>query len=314
MNIYTEKGKRMGRLKAIGFGTLYLVIAIVTQIVVMYELIFNMMMKRMPMKQIMDYFTGLEKNYKDNLIFVSVINLVYIAGYGTWYYFIRTRREGSPVNYRKIFSAKSILCTALMAICAQFCCNLIMIGVQVAMPEQFQNYTKLMEGLDINVMPSWAMILIVAVWAPMAEELIFRAMIFRTLRKGFGLAMAATISGVLFGVYHMNVVQGIYASAFGILLAYIYEKTNSLWGCYLYHMFFNLSSYVLGEMQEMAPVSETVLGIIVLCVSIGSVVGLVILVKVFNNMYKKETPQEVPEMPHFIVENGGGLEEENENI
>ncbi len=252
----------MEKLKSIGFGTLYLVIAIAVQFVVMFYLIFNMLIVRMPMDQIKDYFTGMEKNYRDNLIFVSVLNLVYIAGYGTWYYFIRKRRDCSPVNYRRIFSVKSIASMIGMAVSAQLCCNLIMIGVHLVMPGQFDKYLKLMEGLDISVMPAWAMILIVALWVPLAEELIFRAMIYRTLRKGFGVVVAAIISGVLFGAYHMNVVQGIYAGAFGILLAYIYEKTNSLCGCYLFHMFFNFSSYVLDGIQKSLPVSETILGLI----------------------------------------------------
>ena len=43
----------------------------------------------------------------------------------------------------------------------------------------------------------------------------------------------------------MNLVQGIYAGVFGIILAYVFEKTETIWGCYLFHALFNLSSYVI---------------------------------------------------------------------
>nr|MBP3599016.1 CPBP family intramembrane metalloprotease [Eubacterium sp.] len=289
----------MKKLKAIGFAGLYLVIPIAIQFVLTFYLIFNGLMMRLPMNQMTDYFGGLEKNYRDNLIMVSLVNLIYIVGYGLWYYFICKRKTTSSVNYSRIFSGKSLVCMMCMAICAQLACNLLIVGVSVLLPEQLENYKKLMEGLDISVMPAWAMVLMVAIWAPLAEELIFRAMIYRTLRKGFGVAVASILSGVLFGVYHLNVVQGIYASAFGILLAYIYEKTGSLWGCYLYHMLFNLSSYVLEAIQKRIPVSETVLGAGMMILSMVAVPGLILLLFQFRKMYQAERVE---------------MEEDDENI
>lgn len=276
----------MKKIKSIGFAVLYLGIAVGIQFVVMFYLAFNLLADKMPMNPIIDFFSGLETNYRDNLVLVSMLNLVYIAGFGTWYFFIRKKTKKRPDRVRRIFSPGVVACMAGLALCAQLCCNLIMLLVHLVMPDQFYQYLKLMEGLDIQVMPAWAMILIVAIWAPLAEELIFRAMIYRTLRKGFGVAGSAIFSGIMFGAYHMNVVQGIYAGALGILLAYIYEKTDSLLGCYLYHVLFNLSSYALEGIGKWIPVSETVQGICQICLSFGAVIGMIFFVRMFRNMYR----------------------------
>ncbi len=46
--------------------------------------------------------------------------------------------------------------------------------------------------------------LLVAVLAPIAEEIFFRGMIFRALKNGMGLWPAAIVSGLLFGAMHID--------------------------------------------------------------------------------------------------------------
>ena len=52
-------------------------------------------------------------------------------------------------------------------------------------------------------------ILVVGIVAPFAEELLFRGIIYKTLSKSMSIPAVIIIQGVLFGVYHMNLVQGI---------------------------------------------------------------------------------------------------------
>ena len=234
----------MKKLKSIGFAVIYLLIPILLQFIVGIELQIQIILMQWRGKEIpIDALEQMLSNYGFNLILISMINLILIAGMGSWYYFIRKRRDVSPVDYRKILSPKTVGCLAALAFFAQFVCSIVMAVIAFVFPEVFKDYEKLMEGVDINVLPAWATLFIVAVWAPLAEEIVFRAMIFRTLRKGFALWPAAVLSGIAFGVYHMNLIQGVYASLLGILLAYIYEKTNSLLGVYLFHLSFNLMNY-----------------------------------------------------------------------
>ena len=215
----------MNKLKSIAFAVLYLFITIVSQFLIgivlgVQMIIFCALNGSPDMNSIQEQFASNQYN----LILVALINLILIASFGSWYVLIRKKRDVSPIPYRKILSAKSLVFTVLLAVCSQFACNIIMLVFQRIFPSVFDQYTELMEGLDIHVLPAWAMLFIVAVWSPLAEELVFRAMVFRTLRKGFSFVPAAILSGVAFGVYHMNWVQGVYATALGVLLAYTYEK------------------------------------------------------------------------------------------
>ncbi len=283
----------MNKLKSIAFAVLYLFITVAAQFLLAIVLGVQMMLfgflngtlDRDLSIQIQEQF---ESN-QFNLILVALVNLILIAGFGTWYVLIRKERDVSPVPYRKILSAKSLVFTALLAVCSQFACNIIMVVFQMIFPAVFAHYTELMEGLDIHVLPAWAMLFIVAVWSPLAEELVFRAMVFRTLRTGFSFVPAAIISGVAFGVYHMNWVQGVYAAALGILLAYTYEKTNSLLGCYLFHLAFNLSSYAIEALQSAgSALPDVVMGLLILVIHGVSIVGGGFLIWRYSKLYAKK--------------------------
>lgn len=262
----------MKKFKSIGFALMYLAIAFCLQFLMGFVMSFQMIILKFVNGAKFDP-TSLQKYIeKDstNLYLVALINFIIIVGYGLWYFFIRRREEKPKVDYKKIVSPKSLLCILGLAVSCQFLCGIIMVVLQHLMPSIYDQYLKLAEGLQINVLPAWLMIFIVVIWSPLAEELIFRAMIFRTLRKGFPFAVAAIISGAMFGIYHLNVVQGIYAGLFGVVLAYVYEKTNSLLGCYLFHLFFNLSSYLIEGMQSGLHLSDGVMGVFSLLMMVFS--------------------------------------------
>ena len=83
--------------------------------------------------------------------------------------------------------------------------------------------------------------------APIVEELMFRAGIFGGLRK-INRLLAYLVCLLLFSLYHVwgyalsDPAAWIYALQYlpvTFLLCRIYERTNSIWGCILLHMFIN---------------------------------------------------------------------------
>lgn len=82
---------------------------------------------------------------------------------------------------------------------------------------------------------------------PAAEELIFRGMIYRRAENYFRTGWAVGISSALFGIYHGNVIQFLYAAVLGILLAVIYEKSRTLLAPVLAHMAVNLWAIYSGD-------------------------------------------------------------------
>lgn len=94
-------------------------------------------------------------------------------------------------------------------------------------------------------------ILVVGIVAPFSEELIFRGVIYNKLSKSMSITATIIIQGILFGVYHMNLVQGLYASLLGIVFGYVTYKTKSIWPAVIMHMVNNavsvIAPYILGE-------------------------------------------------------------------
>ncbi len=71
-------------------------------------------------------------------------------------------------------------------------------------------------------------LILFGVISPLSEELLFRGLLYRRLRRFLSAVFAGALSALLFGVYHGNVVQGLYAALLGLLLAFVYERDGRL--------------------------------------------------------------------------------------
>jgi membrane protease YdiL (CAAX protease family) len=79
--------------------------------------------------------------------------------------------------------------------------------------------------------------------APLAEETFFRGFMFGGLRR-FGFFWAALVSGLLFSAVHLNPGGLIPLAMVGMLFAWSYARTGSLWTPIYAHLTFNLVSFV----------------------------------------------------------------------
>ncbi len=85
---------------------------------------------------------------------------------------------------------------------------------------------------------------IMVVCAPIVEELVFRKLVVdRTVRYGQGTAVV--LSGLMFGLFHGNLNQFMYATALGMLLAFLYAKTGNLKITIAIHMLINLMGSIV---------------------------------------------------------------------
>lgn len=85
----------------------------------------------------------------------------------------------------------------------------------------------------------WSVLFYTVLCAPIMEEYIFRKLIVdRAVRYGQGVAVV--LSGLMFGLFHGNLNQFVYAAVIGTFLAYLYVKTGNLKITISLHMLFNL--------------------------------------------------------------------------
>ena len=212
------------------------------------------------------------------ILITLLCDMVLMAGFGTWYYF-RERQYPFRPNYKSAFSLKNIGYIIVMGVLGQYASNLIATLTGVLIPSAMDSYEDLAQNFDLSTASPVLMILAVCIVGPIAEELVFRGMIFGKLRWAFSFWPAAIISGIMFGVFHMNIMQGVYASVLGVLLAYVYEKTQTIFGSIFFHIVFNASSYITdfvnSGIQSVVP-SETVYsaGLILFSILSGIIVIL----------------------------------------
>ena len=88
-------------------------------------------------------------------------------------------------------------------------------------------------------LPAWESLLLIGIAGPCMEELVFRGYLFRSLRSSGRTAAAVILSGVLFGLMHLNFNQACYAVFLGIVLAAAVEMSGSIVTSLVMHMVFN---------------------------------------------------------------------------
>lgn len=100
------------------------------------------------------------------------------------------------------------------------------------------NTVEQMSG-EIVRSPMWEMVLLIGLIGPFCEELVFRGYLFQNLKRGNRAVSAAVLSGLLFGLFHLNFNQFVYAAGMGILFALAADAGGSLWVPVLMHQAFN---------------------------------------------------------------------------
>lgn len=160
-------------------------------------------------------------------------------------------------------------------------------------------------------------LLFVVVCAPIFEELVFRKFIVSRTVK-YGEVIPVLLSGLLFGLFHGNINQFVYAFALGVLFAYIYVRTGKIIYTILLHMFVNFTGSFLpflamkhdmmgfleiAQQQDMDllteyiqanPMNVAMTGLYYLvlfsCLGIGFLVAVVAIVLLILRLVKKEKP------------------------
>lgn len=114
--------------------------------------------------------------------------------------------------------------------------------------------SSLREGNNIpedlpRTVPIWTLLgLAVVVAAPLGEELFFRGLVFRGLARIAGPALAVAGSGLAFAAVHANVAVVLPFAAIGMIFAWAYRASGSLWTTILAHAIFNGVSFTLAVM------------------------------------------------------------------
>lgn len=98
--------------------------------------------------------------------------------------------------------------------------------------------------------PVWLGIISYGILAPLGEEVVFRGVVYGQFKKVMKVPLAIVLSGLAFGLFHGNLVQAVYATVIGILLALVYELYGTLIAPMVFHGIANLFVYIMLDLTS----------------------------------------------------------------
>lgn len=161
-------------------------------------------------------------------IFLSALSMLLLIHF-TGHYRLRYRLLRS-------IAPRPLLISTLLVFSSMFALNIFVQWFPLE-----NNLTDVFSGLSRNVLGIFCL----AVLAPLLEEVLFRGAIQGVLMRYFGRPWPAIIvSALVFGVFHWNPIQVVYATLLGIVLGWIYYRTGSLMSVIVGHVLNNTLAVV----------------------------------------------------------------------
>ena len=212
--------------------------------------------------------------YNSHLYEVSL--LVYLLFFGAA--FLLQAIVGNALTDKSGFR-KTSPATVAGGFFAGFGCNVIAMWLIIALssfPLFVQSATDYQEESEIisqlTGSPALEMVFICLI-GPFAEELVCRGFIFRSLLRGFSPAVSCLFCGIIFGAMHGNLYQACYTIPFGVFLAWLSWRSDSLWPAVLCHMGYNMTGYLL-QINDYIGFEEGTVPYLVLNVGLNLLLGI----------------------------------------
>lgn len=166
-----------------------------------------------------------------------------IALFGLWYYI---KYDGNYfVSLRTDFHPLLLVGILMLVPGMQYLSTYIVNFTAILFPDWLRAYEELIESAGLDGTVTFLMFCYSVLLAPVCEELIFRGVTLRQAKKCLPFWAANLWQAFLFGAFHMNMMQGIYAFSLALILGYVCEKSNSIYNPILLHMLFNFWGTVL---------------------------------------------------------------------
>lgn len=200
---------------------------------------------------------------QDNKYFTGAAMLIYSTAsfvvFLIWYLrvFVKTHSNigESALGLWGKKTAKVVLTLIVIGIAIQFFASSVLELCLIPFPEIAEKYMSVVDSLvDYDIF----LVVYVCIMGPLCEEFVFRGVIMAYFSEAFGVMIANILQAVLFGLYHGNVVQGIYAFILGAFIGLFRNKTGKMWGNCIVHVSINVMGYII-EMQGIDFTSNTMI-------------------------------------------------------
>lgn len=160
----------------------------------------------------------------------------------------RRLAEGTWKTYERVNPVLLVL-AALLGFSASYVANnfMLMSGLQ-QMVEGYEELVALMFKGNLVVE-----LLGLGIVIPIAEELVFRQLMYGRMKEFMDFRVAAVSASLCFGAAHGNMVQAIFSFCLSLLMIYLYERFHTIWAPILFHMVSNILAVLQAETPVLDP-------------------------------------------------------------
>lgn len=221
--------------------------------------------------------------FNDILLGVTYIALSVV--FLIWYR--KQKNNAVPASFDEVFCIRNLAIYLTAGLATQVAVSMCLNLVLPIFPQTYERYMLLLESLvGGNIIVA---VIATVVMAPIAEEIIFRELMSKKLQKLFPFWFANIIQALAFGIYHMNIVQGVYAFFLGLLFGYIAHRMRSVWASVMFHGMVNASGLVLDIILPDA-LMESTSGMIIFAVLCGTITLLLTMLYRFPHNHVTAEP------------------------
>lgn len=131
--------------------------------------------------------------------------------------------------------------TILLATCLSLFLNVMFVKLGISgMSSTYEATSTKQFSLSLG-----AGLLMYGICTPIAEEIVYRGLVYNRLRRYFEMPLPMIIAPLLFGIAHGNIVQLLYGFIMGFVICFIYERYGSFIYPVLFHVFANSAVYTV---------------------------------------------------------------------
>lgn len=276
MNEMAEPVKKKGKVGAVFYGLLivliYITLVSIPQLFVLIPAVLQASTESMAlydpitqpdeyMQSYMDTYLQKMQNCGAAITTVTAIGtLVAVIVMVLWYYFgvYKKNKKIGIANesvWPKLKNIKSIAFLVIGSTATYALAMLIYNVVEICMPNMMEVYKLSMESVigGVEVLGT----ILAVVFAPIGEETALRGLVMNRAEKSFGLIGCMVLSGILFGVFHMNPVQGLYAIPIGMFYGFVAYRYKSVIPAIICHFINNFISMAIGGLFT-SPIADII--------------------------------------------------------